>query len=48
MSMQLTTDALKHLFVNDHPVLRTLRNIGLSATNTFVPLKKMLAKHALN
>jgi ubiquinone biosynthesis UbiH/UbiF/VisC/COQ6 family hydroxylase len=48
MSMQLTTDALKHLFVNDHPVLRSLRNIGLSAINAFVPLKKLLAKHALN
>jgi 2-polyprenyl-6-methoxyphenol hydroxylase-like FAD-dependent oxidoreductase len=48
MSMQLTTDVLKHLFINDHPFLRTVRNIGLSATNAFVPLKKMLAKHALN
>jgi len=48
MSMQLTTDVLKHLFINDHPFLRTFRNIGLSATNAFVPLKKMLAKHALN
>ncbi len=48
LSMQLTTDALKHLFVNPHPVLRSLRNIGLSATNKFVPLKKMLARHALN
>jgi len=48
MSMQLTTDALKHLFVNNHPLLRQLRNFGLSATNAFVPLKKMLARHALN
>ncbi|GAB4121411.1 MAG: UbiH/UbiF family hydroxylase [Sideroxydans sp.] len=48
LSMQLTTDALKHLFVNSNPLLRTLRNIGLTATNALVPLKKMLARHALN
>ena len=48
LSMQLTTDALKHLFINDNPVLRTLRNLGLSATNQFAPLKKMLVRHALN
>jgi ubiquinone biosynthesis UbiH/UbiF/VisC/COQ6 family hydroxylase len=47
LSMQLTTDALKHLFVNTNPVLRTLRNVGLAATNQFTPLKKMLARHAL-
>jgi ubiquinone biosynthesis UbiH/UbiF/VisC/COQ6 family hydroxylase len=47
LSMQLTTDALKHLFVNSNPVLRTLRNVGLAATNQFTPLKKMLARHAL-
>lgn len=48
MSMQLTTDTLKNLFVNDNPLLRTLRNFGLSATNKIVPLKKMLVRHALN
>lgn len=48
LSMQLTTDALKHLFINDNPLLRALRNLGLSATNQFMPLKKMLARHALN
>ncbi len=48
LSMQLTTDALKHLFVNANPVLRTLRNVGLAATNAIVPLKKRLARHALN
>jgi 2-octaprenylphenol hydroxylase len=48
MSMQLTTDTLKNLFVNDNPLLRTLRNVGLSATNKIVPLKKMLVRHALN
>jgi 2-polyprenylphenol 6-hydroxylase len=48
MSMQLTTDTLKNLFVNDNPLLRMLRNVGLSATNKIVPLKKMLVRHALN
>lgn len=48
LSMQLTTDTLKHLFVNTNPLLRTLRNLGLSATNRITPLKKMLARHALN
>lgn len=48
LSMQLTTDALKKLFNNDNPLLRTARNMGLSATNRIAPLKKMLARHALN
>jgi len=48
MSMQLATDSLKNLFVNDNPLLRALRNIGLTATNKIVPLKKMLIRHALN
>jgi 2-octaprenylphenol hydroxylase len=48
LSMQLATDALKKLFVNDNPLLRTARNLGLDATNRIAPLKKMLARHALN
>lgn len=48
LSMQLATDALKHLFINDDPLLRMLRNFGLAATNRIVPLKRMLAQHALN
>lgn len=47
-SMLLTTDALKKLFNNDSPLLRTARNLGLSITNRITPLKKMLARHALN
>jgi 2-polyprenyl-6-methoxyphenol hydroxylase-like FAD-dependent oxidoreductase len=46
--MQLVTDALKHLFNNSNPLLRSLRNLGLSLTNRLTPLKKMLARHALN
>lgn len=48
MSMQLTTDALHHLFMNRNPVLCTLRNFGLSALDALSPLKKILARHALN
>lgn len=48
LSMQLTTDALKHLFVNSNPLLRSMRNLGLAFTNRFTPLKKLLARHALN
>ena len=48
MSMQLTTDTLKNLFINHNPLLSTLRNLGLTATNNIVPLKKMLVRHALN
>lgn len=47
-SMQFTTDTLKHLFNNSNPLLRSARNLGLSLTNQFAPLKKMLARHALN
>ncbi|HEY5994424.1 MAG TPA: UbiH/UbiF family hydroxylase [Gallionellaceae bacterium] len=48
VSMQLTTDMLKKLFNNDNPLLRSLRNLGLNATNRLAPLKKMLARHALH
>jgi 2-polyprenyl-6-methoxyphenol hydroxylase-like FAD-dependent oxidoreductase len=47
-SMQGTTYALKNLFCNEDPILRTLRNAGLNATNHLVPLKKMLMQHAFN
>lgn len=47
-SMQATTYGLKHLFNNDDPVLRKLRNIGMDATNRLTPLKKLLVQHALN
>ncbi len=47
-SMQFATDSLKKLFNNDHPLLRTVRNLGLNAANRATPLKKLLARHALN
>ncbi|MGC2165106.1 MAG: UbiH/UbiF family hydroxylase [Gallionella sp.] len=47
-SMQTTTYALKHLFNNDVPLLRSVRNLGLAAANTLVPFKKLLMRHALD
>ncbi|MDZ4203094.1 MAG: UbiH/UbiF family hydroxylase [Gallionella sp.] len=47
-SMQATTYGLKHLFNNDDPVLRGLRNLGLDLTNSLTPVKKLLMQHALN
>lgn len=47
LSMQATTDALKKLFNNSNPLLRSARNLGLNVTNHIAPLKKMLARHAL-
>jgi 2-octaprenylphenol hydroxylase len=47
-TMQATTYGLKHLFNNEVPLLRAARNLGLSATNRIIPLKKMLMRHALN
>jgi 2-octaprenylphenol hydroxylase len=48
VSMQFTTYTLKHLFNNANPLLRNLRNLGLSFTNRLAPLKKLLARHALS
>ena len=47
-TMQATTHGLKHLFNNDIPLLRTLRNAGFSVANRITPLKKLLMQHALH
>lgn len=47
-AMQAATYGLKHLFNNENPLLRTMRNLGLNATNHVAPLKKLLMQHALN
>jgi 2-octaprenylphenol hydroxylase len=47
-TMQATTYGLKHLFNNDVPALRSMRNFGLDSVNRITPLKKMLMQHALN
>ena len=46
-TMQATTYGLKHLFNNDVPPLRVLRNMGLTTTNRLLPVKKFLMQHAL-
>lgn len=46
-TMQATTYGLKHLFNNEVPLLRSVRNAGLNAVNRITPLKKMLMQHAL-
>jgi len=46
-TMQATTYGLKHLFNNELPLLRAVRNFGLKATNRIIPLKKMLMQHAM-
>jgi len=47
-TMQAMTYGLKHLFNNDVPLLRAMRNLGLNFTNRVIPLKKILMQHALN
>lgn len=47
-AMQAATYGLKHLFNNENPLLRTVRNLGLNATNRVAPLKKLLMQHALD
>lgn len=47
-TMQAATYGLKNLFVNDDPLLRTMRNTGMDIVNRFAPLKKLLIRHALN
>ena len=48
LAMQSTTYGLKQLFNNENPLLRTLRNNGLSIVNHLTPLKKSLMQHALS
>ena len=47
LAMQLVTDGLQRLFNNTDPVLRTLRNTGLSLTNHLEGLKSRLIRHAI-
>lgn len=48
LTMQATTYGLKHLFNNENPLLRILRNSGFSVVNQLTPIKKLLMRHALN
>jgi 2-polyprenyl-6-methoxyphenol hydroxylase-like FAD-dependent oxidoreductase len=48
LAMGRTTDALLHLFAQDQPWLRQLRNRGLSLVDGLPPLKRLLASQALD
>jgi 2-polyprenyl-6-methoxyphenol hydroxylase-like FAD-dependent oxidoreductase len=41
------TDSLVHLFANDQPLLRELRNRGLTLVDHIAPLKRFLTSRAL-
>lgn len=45
--MRATTDGLAKLFAPDDPLLRRLRNTGLSVVDGLEPLKRALMRHAL-
>jgi ubiquinone biosynthesis UbiH/UbiF/VisC/COQ6 family hydroxylase len=45
--MAQTTDALLHLFASPQPVVKELRNRGLSLVNRLTPLKRVLTGQAL-
>lgn len=47
LAMQLVTDGLHKFFNNPDPLLRTLRNTGLSLTNHLDGLKNRLMRHAI-
>ena len=46
-AMQSVTDGLTRLFSPHHPLLRTLRNAGMTAVDRFPLLKHRLAQPAL-
>jgi ubiquinone biosynthesis UbiH/UbiF/VisC/COQ6 family hydroxylase len=48
LAMQTVTDGLVRLFGPTHPVLKTLRNAGLTAVDRLPLLKRALAQPALN
>lgn len=47
-AMALVTDGLHHLFARDQPVLRELRNRGMTLLNRLAPLKRLLTDRALD
>jgi 2-polyprenyl-6-methoxyphenol hydroxylase-like FAD-dependent oxidoreductase len=46
-AMALVTDGLLHLFAQPQPVLRELRNRGMTLLNHAAPIKRFLTRHAL-
>lgn len=48
LAMARVTDGLLHLFANDRPVLRELRNRGMTLLNHLAPIKRLLTAKALD
>lgn len=46
-AMLALTDSLVHLFGASQPLVRDVRNLGMSLVNGFTPLKRWLVNHAL-
>lgn len=46
-AMALLTDGLLHLFAQPQPVLRELRNRGMTLLNQLAPIKRLLTRRAL-
>jgi 2-polyprenyl-6-methoxyphenol hydroxylase-like FAD-dependent oxidoreductase len=47
-AMALVTDGLLHLFAQEQPALRELRNRGMGLLNHLAPLKRFLTTRALD
>ena len=47
-AMALVTDGLHHLFAADQPLLRELRNRGMTALNLLAPIKRALSARAID
>jgi 2-octaprenylphenol hydroxylase len=46
--MQSVCDGLQSLFNNHHPILKSLRNIGLTMTDSMPWIKRQLIRHAMD
>ena len=46
--MARVTDGLLHLFANEQPLVRELRNRGMSLLNHLAPIKRLLTAKALD
>jgi 2-polyprenyl-6-methoxyphenol hydroxylase-like FAD-dependent oxidoreductase len=47
-AMALLTDGLLHLFAHPQPAVRELRNRGMTLLNHMAPIKRFLARRALD
>jgi 2-polyprenyl-6-methoxyphenol hydroxylase-like FAD-dependent oxidoreductase len=47
VAMQFVTDGLARLFGTTQPLVRTIRNLGMTAVDGLPPAKRLLAHSAL-